>query len=104
MCISYFNVVSLFTNVPLSKTIDLITNCLCVNEYANNIPLPKENFRKLMYMTTQGIFIDNGKFYQQLHCKYCWVPLTQNVWVPFLGIKAKTLHYILWVKSSQIIE
>ena len=62
-----FDVVSLFTNVPLSKTIDLITNCLYVNENANNIPLPKEVFRKLTYVTTQGIFMHNGKFYKQLH-------------------------------------
>ena len=61
-----FDVVSLFTNVPLSETIDLITNRLYVNENANNILLPKEIFRKLMYMTTQGIFMHNGKFYKQL--------------------------------------
>ena len=61
-----FDAVSLFTNVPLSETIDLITNCLYVNENTNNIPLPKEIFRKLMYMTTQGIFMHNGKFYKQL--------------------------------------
>ena len=42
-----FDVVSLFTNVPLSETIDVITNCLYVNENANNITLPKEIFRKL---------------------------------------------------------
>ena len=61
-----FDVVSLFTNVPLSKTIDLITNYLYVNENANNISLPKEVFRELMCMTTQGIFMHNGKFYKQL--------------------------------------
>ena len=60
------DVVFLFTNVPLSETIDLITNCLYVNENANNIPLFTEIFRKLMYMTTQGIFMHNGKFYKQL--------------------------------------
>ena len=66
-CVSVsFDVVSLFTNVPLSETIDLITNRLYVNENANNIPFPKEIFRKLMYMTTQGIFMHNGKFYKQL--------------------------------------
>ena len=54
-------------NAPLTaETIDLIIYCLYSNDNLNNIPIPKEIFRKLMYMAAQKIFIDKDKFCRQI--------------------------------------
>ena len=59
-----FDVVSLFTNVPLNLTINLIADHL----YQSNSkpPFDKCVFKKLMTIATSGIFMYKGKFYRQI--------------------------------------
>ena len=57
-----FDVVSLFTNVPLNETIDIIANYI----YDKNHNLPKPPFKKLIFkrimkLATGGIFMHMDK-------------------------------------------
>ena len=56
-----FDVVSLFTNVPLSETIELIINRLYADGNPYVIPFDNDVFRKLMFMATQGLFMYKDK-------------------------------------------
>ena len=47
-----FDVVLLFTNVPLIETIDMIINQLYDEHNNNSIPIPKDIFKKLMLLAT----------------------------------------------------
>jgi len=58
-----FDVISLFTNVPLSETIELIINRLYADDNLNAVPFDKNSFCKLMYMATQGLFMYKNKLY-----------------------------------------
>ena len=60
-----FDVVSLFTNVPLSETIELITDFLYSHKSKVRPPLPKSNFKKLLTCATSGLFMYKDKVYQQ---------------------------------------
>ena len=62
-----FDVKSLFTNLPLEETIDIIANTIYADD-TNILPIPisKEVFKKLMFMATQGIFMYNDKLYKQV--------------------------------------
>ena len=57
---------SLFTNVPLSETIELIINRLYADGNPYCIPFDKNIFCKLMFMATQGLFMYNDKLYKQI--------------------------------------
>ena len=61
-----FDVVSLFTNVPLVETIDIIINRFYDEHNNNSIPIPNAIFKKLMLLASQGIFMLNKRFYKRL--------------------------------------
>ena len=56
-----FDVVSLFTNVPLPETIEIIINYL-YEKNKNIMPIERKVFRKLMFIATQGIFMFEENF------------------------------------------
>ena len=60
-----FDVVSLFTNVPLAKTIELIIDRLYSEDNPVSMPVTADIFRKLMFLTTQGLFMYKNKLYKQ---------------------------------------
>ena len=63
-----FDVSSLFTNVPLEETIQIITNAIYSENNSNQNqqpPIKKEAFIKLLRLATQGIFMHKERFYQQ---------------------------------------
>ena len=61
-----FDVVSLFTNVPLDKTIDIILRKI-YKEKKIKTKIPKEDMRELLYLCTKGVpFMFNGKMYTQV--------------------------------------
>ena len=61
-----FDVISLFTKVPLKKTIEIVTDYLYAHT-ANVMPFNKKFFCKLMYLATQGIFMFNEKLYKHVN-------------------------------------
>ena len=61
-----FNVVSLFTNVPLAETIQIIANYLFGKDNPNTPPMEKHAFIKLMKLATQGMFLYNGELFKQI--------------------------------------
>lgn len=60
-----FDVCSLFTNVPLQETIDIITDQLYSTENADPPPFPKKSFKKLLSCATNGIFMYKDEIYSQ---------------------------------------
>ena len=48
------------------ETIDIIINRLYDEHNNNSIPIPKDIFKKLMLLATQGIFMHNERFYKQV--------------------------------------
>ena len=59
-----FDVVSLFTNVPLEQTIKIIADK--IYESDNQPKFSKVVFKKLLNIATSGIFLYNGRFYRQI--------------------------------------
>ena len=61
-----FDVVSLFTNIPINETIDICLKLLFKNkELVHN--LTKTQFKKLLiYCVKQNHFVFNGKIYDQI--------------------------------------
>ena len=62
-----FDVVSLFTNVPLKETIDIIANY--IYDENHNLPTPpfgKLIFKRMMRLATGGIFMHKDKMYKQV--------------------------------------
>ena len=61
-----FDAVSLFTNVPLKETTQIIANYLFDKDNPNTSPMEKHAFIKLMKLTTQGMFLYNGELFKQI--------------------------------------
>ena len=61
-----FDVVSLFTNIPLSESIELATDYVYDDENTNQPPFSREIFKKLLVFATGGIFSFNGNYYKQI--------------------------------------
>ena len=60
-----FDVVSLFTNVPLNDTIKIISSYLYPEGVESCMPFPKKSFEKLMKIATGGLFMHQDRFYTQ---------------------------------------
>ena len=61
-----FDVVSLFTNVPLVEVIDICANVLYSNECVGDAQLSESSFRKLMKLVTSGVeFSFDNYMYRQ---------------------------------------
>ena len=61
-----FDVLSLFTNVPLSETIELIADRIYNEDNPNAVPFNRDIFKKLMFLATQEIFMFNDRLYKQI--------------------------------------
>ena len=62
-----FDVVSLFTNVPLTETINLIADYVYAETNDSIPPFTKDIFIKLMNLTTKGLFLyKEDVLYQQI--------------------------------------
>ena len=63
-CVSY-DVVSLFTNIPLDETITLISNILYSDASEKKPPMPKCSFIELLKTATGGLFSYQSTLYKQ---------------------------------------
>ena len=64
-----YDVTALFTNVPLSETIDILVDKACTNDWFNqtyDLNLEKEELTKLLEVaTTNQLFQFDGQLYEQ---------------------------------------
>ena len=63
-----FDVVSLFTNVPLEQTINTIADH--IYELYSRPPFEKKTFKKLMHIATSGIFMYRDRYFRQVDGKF----------------------------------
>ena len=80
-----FDVVSLFTNVPLSETIELIADRIYTEDNPNAAPFNRDIFKKLMFLATLGIFMLNDRLYKQIDGVTMGSPLGPTLTNFFLG-------------------
>ena len=64
ICVS-FDVTSLFTNIPLDETIQLIADRVYSNDAVLTPPLTKLKFIEFMKLATSGVFMFNDELYVQ---------------------------------------
>ena len=61
-----FDVKSLFTNIPLSQTIDIIANYIFSSDRNDHLLITKELFLNLMHMATECMFLFKDELYKQV--------------------------------------
>ena len=61
-----FDVVSLFTNVPLTETIEITAKKIFFKDNGDTPPIRKDIFIKLMHLATEGFFTFNDNSYKQI--------------------------------------
>ena len=79
-----FDVVSLFTNIPLTETINLIADYV-YQVPANAPPFSKLVFKNMLKLATGGYFLHNGKLYVQVDGVSMGSPLGPTLANFFLG-------------------
>ena len=91
-----FDVTSLFTNVPVDLVIDDIANKLFSYEVASKLPflqakkpITQNIFKKLLKLSTEGMFIHNGKLFSQIDGVAMGNPLGPTLANWFLGMIEK---------------
>ena len=86
-----FDVVSLFTNVPLDETVDICADALYRNEDIEPPPLTEKSFRELLLNLTSGVeFSFNNVMYRQIDGVAMGSPLgpvLANIFVGFCESK-----------------
>ena len=85
-----FDVVSLYTNIPLLETIEIITESVYDENSVIVPPFPKLIFKKLLTIATQGMFMYNDKLYKQIDGVAMGSPLGPSLANFFLGFLEKT--------------
>ena len=80
-----FDVVSLFTNVPLIETIDIVTNLVYGKDSVAKPPFNKDIFRKLLLKCSQSFFMFNDVLYQQTDGVSMGGPLAPSMANAFLS-------------------
>ena len=80
-----FDVVSLFTNIPLSETIDFIVNAVYEENSRRLPPVPKLVFKRLLEIATGGMFMYRSNIYRQVDGVAMGNPLGPSLANFFLG-------------------
>ena len=89
-CISY-DVVSLFTNVPLDLTISIVADELYADDNINKPPMPKKSFVLLLRDATGGMFQHRQEVYQHCDGVSMGNPLAPTLANFFLGFLERNL-------------
>ena len=88
-----YDVVSLFTNIPLIETINLAVDLIKANN--KNIKMTNEQLKQLLiFCTSETHFLFNGEYYQQVDGVAMGSPLAPILANLFMGIKEKE-----WIKN-----
>jgi hypothetical protein len=83
-CIS-FDVVSLFTNIPLNQTIGIVADYLYAETNTNKPTIPRTSFVSLLKCATGGIFSHKGQLYKQTDGVSMGNPLAPTLANFFMG-------------------
>ena len=86
-----FDVASLFTNIPLNETIDIITSYIYDNSGDSCCPFTKSQLTKLLRLATEGIFSFNNHIYRQIDGVAMGNPLAPTMADFFMGHLEKSL-------------
>ena len=109
-----FDVESLFTNVPLLETIDIITNKID-NEQLEQAGLSKKNFSDMLKIaTSDSVFMFNDQLYSQidgvamgspLSCCYANVFLChwEKIWLDNCPLDFKPIYYRRYVDDTFLV-
>ena len=89
-CIS-FDIKSLFTNIPLEETINLVAEELYEENIINKPPMPRSSFVTLLRTATGGMFSHRNKIYRQCDGVSMGNPLAPTLANFFLGIMERKL-------------
>ena len=89
-----FDVVSLFTNIPLREKINLAVEAIFAND--SSIKMSRAQLKKLFYFaTSESHFLYNGQYYDQFDGVAMGSPLGPVLANLFMGYKEK-----IWLKFS----
>ena len=80
-----YDVVSLFTNVPLLETIDIVIKCVYGRKSITTPPFDKDIFRKMLLLCSQSYFMYNDTLYQQVNGVSMGGPLAPSLANIFLA-------------------
>ena len=84
-CFVSYDVVSLFTNVPLQEVIDIACDYVYHRHSETKPKYEEKHFRKLLCFATQGIFLYKDKLYKQTDGVAMGSPLAPTLANLFLG-------------------
>ena len=82
--------VSLYTNIPLAETIDIVVDDLYKEESVRIPPVPKKVFKRLLQIATGGMFMHQNKLFKQVDGVAMGSPLGPSLANFFLGHFEKT--------------
>ena len=88
-CMS-FDIVSLFTNVPLAETIEIVANSICEQQSIAQ-SMPKSSLISLLKRATSGVFTHRNELYTQTDGVAMGNPLAPTLANFFLGYLEKSL-------------
>ena len=80
-----YDVVSLFTNVPLKDTIKIVTDLVYADDSVTEPPFEKDIFRKLLLRCSQSYFMFNDILYMQIDGVSMGGPLAPSMANAFLA-------------------
>ena len=80
-----FDVSSLFTNVPLMETIDIVIDHVYSKDAIITPPFKKQFFRRMLVLCSRGMFIYNNDWYEQVDGVAIGSPLAPSLANMFLA-------------------
>ena len=95
------DVESLFTNIPLGETIDILTEKVFGKKYKVN-GISKRDFKRLLEMSTKGtVFYFNGQYYRQKDGVAMGSPLGPALANAFLAHHEPVLGWVMDTQCGQ---
>ena len=110
-----FDITSLYTNVPIRETIDILTNLIYDDDNGSFRGMTRNIFRKLLELVTKDTyFIFNDMYYKQIDGLAMGSPLSATLaniflcfhevkWLEECPVEYKPLYYKIYVDDTFVI-